>query len=298
MRISDSMLQSNFLRNLNFSKAKMEELQTQIASNNKINRPSDSPSGAAKIMRFRTNITQTKDFVGNIDNSLAFIQESMRGLEYILDESTKILVDLAEIQNPSNDGNLESYANQIDTSLNIILESANIEFNGQFIFGGTDDSKSPYGLTADGSAMELKVGDVSGNRKVKISKNITQKINVSGSELFGDIDGTDVFNKLIEIRDNLRNGNKPTDADVKAIEDFSESVRDHLSNVGNVSNKLDDSKEILSNQILTLEGLISIESEVDLAASTIELQNYDYSLQLSYKMSSMFLTRSLLDYIW
>ncbi len=297
MRISDSMLQSNFLRNLNYSKTKMEELQTQIASNNKINRPSDSPSGAAKIMRFRTNITQTKDFVGNIDNSLAFIQESMRGLEYILDETTKVLVDLAEIQNPSNDGNLESYANQIDTSLNIILESANTEFNGQYVFGGTDDSKSPYGFTANGSAMELKVGDVSGERKVKISKNITQKINVDGSELFGDIDGTDVFNKLIEIRDNLKNGIKPTDADVEAIEKFSSSVRDHLSDVGNVSNKLDDSKTILSNQILTLEGLISNESEVDLAASTIELQNYDYSLQLSYKMSSMFLTRSLLDYI-
>ncbi len=297
MRISDSMLHSNFINNLNYSKAKMEELQTQIASNNKINRPSDSPSGAAKIMRFRTSITQTKDFVGNIDNSLAFIQESMRGLEYILDETTKVLVDLAEIQNPSKDGNLELYANQIDASLNIILESANIEFNGQFIFGGTDDSKSPYGFNATGSAMELKVNDVSGERKVKISKNITQKINVSGTELFGNIDGTDIFNKLIEIRDNLKNGIKPTDADVQVVETFSASVRDHLSEVGNVSNKLDDSKTILSNQILTLEGLISKESEVDLAASTIELQNYDYSLQLSYKMSSMFLSRSLLDYL-
>jgi len=297
MRISDSMLQSNFLSNLNYSKERMEELQTQIASNNKINKPSDSPSGAAKIMRFRADVTQTKDFVGNIDNSLAFIQESMRGLEYVLDESTKILVDLAQIQNPSNDGNMESFANQIDSSLNIILEAANIEFNGQYIFGGTDDSNVPYGFTADGSAVELKATDVSGDRKVKISKNITQNINVPGSELFGNIDGTDIFNKLIEIRDNLRNGIKPTDADVKAIEDFSSSVRDHLSEVGNVSNKLDSSKVILGNQILTLEGLISKESEVDLAAATIQLQNYDYSLQLSYKMSSMFLTRSLLDYL-
>ncbi|MDA3859910.1 MAG: hypothetical protein PF445_01675 [Melioribacteraceae bacterium] len=297
MRISDSMLQSNFLRNLNHSKEKMEDLQTQIASNNKINNPSDSPSGAAKIMRFRADVTQAKDFVGNIDNSLAFIQESMRGLEYILDESTKILVDLAEIQNPSNDGNMDAFANQIDTSLNIILESANINFNGQYVFGGTDDSSIPYGFTADGSAVELKAGDVSGSRKVKISKNITQEINVPGSELFGDIDGSDIFNKLIEIRDNLRSGVKPTDADVEAIEEFSSSVRNHLSEVGNVSNKLDSSKVILENQALTLEGLISKESEVDLAAATIELQNYDYSLQLSYKMSSMFLTRSLLDYL-
>jgi flagellin-like hook-associated protein FlgL len=67
--------------------------------------------------------------------------------------------------------------------------------------------------------------------------------------------------------------------------------------MGNISNKLSDSKEILSNQVLTLEGLISKESEIDLAQATIDLQNYDYSLQLSYKMSSMFLTRSLLDYL-
>ena len=298
MRISDSMLQSNFLSNLNNSKEKMQKLQTEVASNNKVNNPSDSPSGAAKIMRFKANVSQTKDFKKNVDNSSAFLQESIRGLVYIFDETTKVLVNLAEVKNPRNDSNLNTYADQIDASLNIILESANTEFNGQFVFGGTDDSKPPYGYTVDKSAIELKVNDVSGNRKVKISKNITQKINVAGSELFGNVDGTDIFNKLIEIRDNLRNGIKPTDEDVKAIEDFSTSVRNHLSEAGNVSNKLDASGEILSNQVLTLEGLISKESDVDIAAAMIDLQNYDYSLQLSYKMSSMFLTKSILDYIW
>jgi len=297
MRISDSMLQSNFLSNLNNSKEKMQKLQTEVASNNKVNNPSDSPSGAAKIMRFKANVSQTKDFIKIVDNSKSFIQESIRGMEYIFDETTKVLVNLAEIQNPRNDSNLNSFADQIDASLNIILESANTEFNGQNIFGGTDDSKSPYGFTADKSAIELKVSDVSGNRKVKISKNITQKINVAGSELFGNVDGTDIFNKFIEIRDNLKNGIKPTDDDVKAIKDFSTLVRNHLSEAGNVSNKLEASSEILSNQVLTLEGLISKESEVDLAAAMIDLQNYDYSLQLSYKMSSMFLAKSILDYI-
>ncbi len=297
MRISDSMLQSNFLSNLNNSKEKMQKLQTQVASNNKVNNPSDSPSGAAKIMRFNANISQTKDFIKNVDNSTAFLQESIRGLEYILDETTKVLVNLTEVENPRNDSNLNSFADQIDASLNIILESANTEFNGQFVFGGTDDSQSPYGYSDDNSAIELKVDDVSGERKVKISKNITQKLNVTGSDLFGNLDGTDIFNKLIEIRDNLRNGIKPTDEDVQTIEDFSTSVRNHLSEAGNVSNKLDASSEILSNQVLTLEDLVSKESEVDLASAMIDLQNYDYSLQLSYKMSSMFLAKSILDYI-
>jgi flagellin-like hook-associated protein FlgL len=67
--------------------------------------------------------------------------------------------------------------------------------------------------------------------------------------------------------------------------------------MGNVTNKLESTKSILNNQVLTLEGLVSTESEIDVAQATIDLQNYDYSLQMSYKMSSMFLNRSLLDYI-
>jgi flagellar hook-associated protein 3 FlgL len=291
------MLQNNYLSSLNTTKEKMQELQTQLASNTKINKPSDSPSGMAKVMRFNADIASTKDFIGNIDNSLAFVSASTNGMETILDTTTQILIDLTELQNPSKDGNLSTYADQIDSSLNIILESANMEFNGQYVFGGTDDSKSPYGFTADNSAIELKVDDVSGERKVKISKNITQKLNTTGNELFGNVDGTDIFNKLIEIRDNLNNGIKPTDSDVQAIEDFSKSTRDYLSKMGNVTNKLESTKSILNNQVLTLEGLVSTESEIDVAQATIDLQNYDYSLQMSYKMSSMFLNRSLLDYI-
>ena len=297
MRISDLMLQNNFLSSLNSTKARMEKLQTQVASNNKLNAPSDSPTGVAKVMRFENSISQANNFIGNIQNSLAFVNESISGLDFIQNEATKILVNLTQVKNAVNNENLDTFADQIDSSLNIILEAANKEFNDQYLFAGTDDSTMPYGYTADLSAIELKVSDVSGERNVKISKNITQKINITGSELFGSIDGTDIFNKLIEIRDNLRSGVRPSDADVKVVEDFSKNVLNKLSDMGNISNKLYDVEEVIKNQILTLENLVAKEKEVDVAAAVMELQNQDYILQLSYKMSSMILPRSLLDYL-
>ena len=95
----------------------------------------------------------------------------------------------------------------------------------------------------------------------------------------------------------MRSGVRPSDADVKVVEDFSKNVLNKLSDMGNISNKLYDVEEVIKNQILTLENLVAKEKEVDVAAAVMELQNQDYILQLSYKMSSMILPRSLLDYL-
>ncbi|MCK5086257.1 MAG: hypothetical protein KAQ90_02000, partial [Melioribacteraceae bacterium] len=82
------MLQNNFLSSLNSTKARMEKLQTQVASNNKLNAPSDSPTGVAKVMRFENSISQANNFIGNIQYSLAFVNESISGLDFIQNEAT------------------------------------------------------------------------------------------------------------------------------------------------------------------------------------------------------------------
>jgi flagellin-like hook-associated protein FlgL len=48
---------------------------------------------------------------------------------------------------------------------------------------------------------------------------------------------------------------------------------------------------------LTLQGLLSSEQDVDMARATVDLQAQDYSLQLSYKIASMILPKSLLDFL-
>lgn len=418
MRISDLLISTNYLNSINSAKTRMAQLQNEIATGNKINKPSDSPSGASKVLRLLTGISQSDVYADNIQNSLSFLNETSSAMENIQAEVVNVLTDLTEINNVETNGDLNSYADKIDLSLNSILNSANSKYDGKYLFGGTDFGSVPYGYTNDNSAIEVKVNSVSGNQTVRVSSNITQKINLNGTEVFGTIiaqggnvdvnsnpgdsftnqltvydasgnpytfnatytktdtntyslsydvvdsggnsiftsppaaksitfdpdsgrmktlDGndafsfdikdsshnidfnfdlnslketdsassismnanqqTDIFNTLIQIRDNLRLGIKPSDEQQQIVQDYNSRILDKISKAGNITNQLYNTNDMLTNQKTGLQGLLSNEQDVDIAQAVMDLQSQDYLLQATYKMASSFLPKSLLDYL-
>ena len=89
----------------------------------------------------------------------------------------------------------------------------------------------------------------------------------------------------------------PSDEEFDAVKDFYQHVLDKQSQNGNLISQLEDTTELLNNRILNLQELMSNEQDVDEAEVILELQNQDYQLQLAYKLSSMILPKSLLDYL-
>ncbi|MFA6596784.1 MAG: flagellar hook-associated protein FlgL [Ignavibacteriaceae bacterium] len=196
MRISDAMITNNFNHALNQTKARYDKLSIQIATQNKIQKPSDSPSGTIRINRLTSQMNQSDSFSNNIQNGLSFINNSIMSMESIQTETSSTLTKLTELVNATNGGDYTSYADAIDLSVKAMMDAANAEYDGNYLFGGTDNSAAPFGMTADQQAVEVKANDISGKHEIKISANITQKINMSGTEVFGTIvKGTGTLDK-------------------------------------------------------------------------------------------------------
>jgi len=418
MRISDLLMSNNYLNSMNSSKARIERLQSQVSSGSKINKPSDSPSGTSKILKYFNKLSQSDIYTNNIQNSLAFLKDTTLALENVQSEVVKTLTYITELNNAANSQNLGAFADQIDQSLKAILDSANSQYDGKYLFGGTDFSSVPYGFTTDQGAVEVKANNVSGVQKVKISQNVLQKINLTGTEVFGTIltqngnidsnslvgdiitnqlsindaegnsytytanyektaantysltyditdsggasvfssapaaksitfnptsgaivsvDGgnsfsfnikddsgkinfnldlnslkegnnpssvslsanqkNDIFNTLMQIRDNLRLGIVPTEEQENIVKDFNKRILAKITDAGNITNQLYDTEELINNQRAGVEELLSKEQDVDIAKAIMELQSQDYLLQITYKLSAMFLPKSLLDYL-
>ncbi len=416
-RISDISFTNTYLNNLNVLKNQLSQLNTQISTGKKINKPSDSPTGTSQILRMNNQISQINTFSNNIQNSLSFANETSFAMESIQSEVVSVLTNLTSVQNAANT-DLSSFADQVDLSLQSILNSANSEYDGKYLFSGTDQSAKPYGYTSDGKSVEVKLNDVSGKQHVRISSNILQKINMTGQEVFGTIvsqngdldinnnindvvsnqqtiydaegnqytlnldytktaantyslnydildssnttifstppasksvvfdpttgsiqtvDGksafsfnindstnkinfsvdlsgleeknssnsvslsanqkNDIFNTLIMIRDNLRNGIKPTNEQVQIVKDFNNDLVNKISANGNVVNQLTDTSDLITNQQANIEELLSKKQDVDVAKAITDLQNMNYVLDMNYKLASMFLPKSLLDYL-
>ena len=56
-------------------------------------------------------------------------------------------------------------------------------------------------------------------------------------------------------------------------------------------------EDILLNREIETSELLSMEKEVDIARALIDLESAQFSLDVSYRISSMILPRSLLDYL-
>jgi flagellar hook-associated protein 3 FlgL len=275
----------------------MNKISESIYTGSKINRPSDSPDGTAKLLRLNTAINNSNTYVKNVNEGLAQLQETTNSMESMFSSIQDVRSLLVEIQNPSNSPYLESYAIKIDSALESMLNMANHEYNGKFLFGGTDHSTKPYGLKDDGTGIELKTSSVSGSQSIKISGTISTKINITGEELFGTVGADDIFNTLYRIREDLKAGNMPNESDKQKVETFNNNLLNKISYAGNITNRLYDCGELLNNSILSLQDLMSKETEVDMAKAVVDLEYQENLMQLAYKTSSMVLPKSLLDYL-
>lgn len=410
MRVTDRALQDSYLITYRNTKDRLRKIQEQLTNQSKINRPSDDPLANSKIMRLNADLDSLEMYRGNIATSLASINTSINAMTGIQQQMDGLLTTLTSIENATAGSQLDTYADQIDNVLNSILDYANTENGGNYVFGGTNYKTKPFGYNAGQTAVEVKSSDVGGEQKINISQTSTQKINIDGEDLFQvvlkqlgnlndtsdpqttsqtiynadgtaftlnlsfardgannydltyDVPGTgigptvvqdltfdattgelqtidgnppngfritdaankldfvydpsnlkesgsatqltmdvnqesDIFNTLISIRDGLRAGNRPTAKQVEMINGFNDHLIGKLSEAGNIKNRLDSTDELLENQKLDLTDLLSKEKDVDQAAAIIEMQTEEYNLNTIYRISSMVLPKSLLDYL-
>ncbi len=186
MRISDLIISNNYIGNTNRIKDRMSLLNRQILSGNKIEKPSDSPLGTSRLFRISDQLGQIETYQKNIQNSFSILNETTFAMETIQAEVLDMVSKLTDLQNPINQQNLDLYADMIDNSLKIMLDTANSKTDGKYIFGGTDYSNKPYGLSPDNQTYRVNT-DTTGKINVKLSQSVVRNINVPGSELFGTI---------------------------------------------------------------------------------------------------------------
>ena len=83
MRISDSIFNTSYLSNLNTVKSNVTTLQNQLATGNKIQQPSDSPSGTSELLNWNSQLDQMSTYSSNIDSATSFVTDTTNTMQSI-----------------------------------------------------------------------------------------------------------------------------------------------------------------------------------------------------------------------
>lgn len=178
MRISDKNNHFQVQKSLGNTRQKMATLQEKAATMKSINKPSDDPVGATRVLEARTNIQGIDQFLRNSDQAKNFLDFSERSLE----ELSNVLVRAKEIAlSQSNSATTNSVArrsiaeeiSQIHEQMNSI---ANRKIGDRFIFGGFSTMDKPF---AEGEYS----GD-SGEMEIEINNGTNIAMNIPGDVIF------------------------------------------------------------------------------------------------------------------
>jgi len=67
MRVTENGMATNYLTNMNQARQKIMDLQSQLASGKRVQKPSDDPIATGTIMRLQTALSQNAQYSANID---------------------------------------------------------------------------------------------------------------------------------------------------------------------------------------------------------------------------------------
>lgn len=151
MRITNSMMTSNTKNNINLNKLNEDKLNTEMATGQKITRPSDDPVIAIRALRLNTNLSQLNQYYDkNIPDANAWLKVT----ETALTQTDAIFTNIKEnLTNGASDTNTPTDRQKILQNLKglraEVYSAGNADYAGRTVFTGYRTGEPLTFLTTD-----------------------------------------------------------------------------------------------------------------------------------------------------
>ncbi|HUT62513.1 MAG TPA: flagellar hook-associated protein FlgL [Anaerolineae bacterium] len=299
MRVTDKILQNNFLANLSFSTERLYESQTRVLTNKRVNKPSDDPVGVLNSLAIRTRIKYIEQYQRNISRTKALMQNTesvVNQLSEIFQHVTSLAVQGASDSYGSQDKYSISY--EVNQLLEQVYNASNTRSESMYIFAGTRNDAAPYTATrnAQGEITEVKTNGSSGDIMRVIGDNIYMKANVNGEELFEA--GQNIFDVLINLRDHLReNDSDKVSKDIDVLNEAAEKINNIQSVIGSRVNRIESADSRAENDLINFNEFLSNTEDIDASEAIMDYQMELLTLQSSLQAGSRLLLPKLGDFL-
>lgn len=295
MRVTQSMLSSNTLRNLSNTYSKLQDLNNQITTGRKFNKPSDNPVAAMNAMGYRTDLNNIQQYQENISTVQSWTDSTDDALQSV----TKVIHKIRDLTIQASNGSYEesqrSYiADEIEQLKKELISIGDTQVGGKYIFGGTKTDQKP----SDGDYT------AAGEINIEVFNGITLPLNIDGNELFAGLirDSTDptkkgVVTDLIEKLNDPNTSEEDISAFLNTIDIQMDKVLARASIVGARQNRVDLMNDRLGNQEVFSRRILSDNEDVDLEKVAIDLTAQESVLRAALSTGASIIQPSLMDFL-
>jgi flagellar hook-associated protein 3 FlgL len=285
------MLAANTLSSLNNSYTKLTQYQNEVSTGKKITKPSDDPIATLNGMNYTSELNSISQFQKNVTSLQSWISNSEAGITQATNDISRIRTLVVQAANGTlNSGDLKTVATEVDQIQQDLVNTANTQVAGQYIFHGTDVTKPP--VTQDNG--KISVDNNSGSLNIEVLDGVSIPANANQSNVFSQ----NLFDTIGKIQTALQNNDTGSlSNDISSLDSLSSSIAGEQADLGARSNRVDTiSNRLAQMQTAATKGL-SDNMDADMESSIVNLTTQQSVYQAALSVGAKIIQPSLVNYL-
>ncbi len=287
---------STTLANVQKSTANMSRLQEQISTGKRVNRASDDPAAARKILSLRSEDLSLDQYASNIQTATQALDYSASSLQSTSDILQRITeLTMQGVSSSTDQSGRTIMANEINQLLETIMQSANSKRLGRYTFAGTKTTTEPFVTTRDSSG-KISAVTYQGNREVieyNVGPNTNSVVNLTGDEVFMS---SNLFQSIIRARDNLESGAISfAQNELDNLDNAQQTILNSIAKAGGISGTLQLTANRIADTKLSLQEVMASAESADIAELVLKLTEQRSMFGASLSSGSCIFKTSILN---
>lgn len=294
MRVTGMMQNLQLLKNLRNINSSLTTGQQQLATGQKISKPSDDPIGVGYQMRYDTDLARSNEFLLNAQTGT----DILKTMDSLFQQASDVLKRARTLTLQAVNGTYDSQQRQtISAEIKQLKEQmvmiGNSTYNGRYLFNGQKTDQPPY--TVAGAAGETTDP---GLFYLNVSPAVKVPVSITGEVVFGAANTDNVFKVLDDLANALdTNDTAGISAALSKIDDSADRLSISWAEVGARMNRFSLMEErILDDQVSLKEQRANV-ADVDVATAIVDLKSKETVLQAALSTGARIMQTSLVDFL-
>lgn len=322
MRVTNGMTHRNFNYNLNKNLTRMTKIDEKLNTGKEINKISDDPAKASKIIKLKKDIAKNAQYKKNIVDATNYLDVADKSLEQVgsgIQRIREILVNAGNATYGSDERN--ALKQELTQVMNKVGDVINTTFDGKYVFGGERTDQKPISISTDPitgntkldyagkdgqTITNIEMDQIKKNLGVEISNNTIIDYGVNANQIFEFKNNQGRDEKISDVFTDILNNLDSKDpvayeeiitTNLEKIDNILQNISSIRSEVGAKQNRMEDALERNEEEKFNIKDILSNIEDIDFAEKTIEYVMASTMYTASLQASSKIMQPSLIDYL-
>ena len=303
MRVTNNMMTDSLVRYLTTQNEALYERQTVIGSQKRINRPSDDPIGTGKVMDYRQSLASIEQYQTNIQTGKTRLEVTEVNLD-LVDDLLQVIRGIGQTEASQTAESRLLAAEGIKDIFDQVLDVANSELNGNYLFSGYQTKTAPFSrddtLATTFDQFTVTYNGDDGDARFIVAHNTEVTIDADGRPLFQNAagGGINLFDVLRDLIVGLENDDT---AAIFAQADLVDAARDQINTIrannSPILYQLETTENHWQNYKPKIQELLGRQEEADITQAVVELQQIELAYQTTLATAARIIQPGLVNFL-